>query len=135
MNLKTAKAIRLNIPELFACALTPSLNDRLWPEAAVRSAALLTHSRLSIEVPVHLRSPSVMMVPVQGSAELQPVPRRPCRAAPSRRSRTQDQEEAAAPLPHRECASPRSARSQEAGGWRGPRAPPRARLSNWGWYR
>ena len=75
----------------------------------------MTHNRLStIEVPVHLRSPGVM-IPVQASAEPQPVPLRPCRAAPSRRSRTQGQEEAAAPLLHRECASPRSARWQEAG--------------------
>ncbi len=112
-------------------------------EAAVRSAAFLTHSQLStIEVaensrpaffarrnepppkamprtgrgrlPVHLRSPGVM-VPVQASAEPQPVPRRPCRAAASRRARTQGQEAAAALLPHRECASLRSARWQEAG--------------------
>src|SRR4029077_11854959 len=85
------------------------------PETAVRSAALLTLSRLStIEVPVHLRSPGVM-VPVQASAERQPMPRRPYRAAPSRRSRTQGQEAAAAPLRHRERANPRSARWQEAG--------------------
>ena len=60
-----------------------------------------------------IRSPGAT-VPVQASAERQPMPRRPCRAAPSRRSRTQGQEAAAAPLPHRECASPRSARWQEA---------------------
>ena len=91
------------------------MNGRFAPEAAVRSAALLTHSPLStIEVPVHLRSPGEM-VPVQASAEPQPVPRRPCRAAPSRRSRTQGQEAAADLLSHRECASPRSARWQEAG--------------------
>src|SRR6266404_4088372 len=88
---------------------------RFVPEAAVRSAALLTHSRLStIEVPVHLRSPGVM-APVQASAEPQPVPPRPCRAAPSRRSRTQGQEAAATPLSHRECAGLRSARCQEVG--------------------
>ena len=66
-----------------------------------------THSRLStIEVPVHLRSPGVL-VPVQASAERRPMPRRPCRAAASRRSRTQGQEDAAAPLPTLEFASPR----------------------------
>src|SRR3984893_11261690 len=59
------------------------------------------------------------MVPVQASAEPQPRPQRPYRAAPSRRSRTQGQEAAAVPLPHRECASPRSARWQAAGRWRG----------------
>jgi hypothetical protein len=49
----------------------------------------MTHSRPStIEVPAHLRSPGVK-VPAQASAESQPVPRRPYRAAPSRRSRTQ----------------------------------------------
>jgi hypothetical protein len=85
------------------------------PKEAVRSAALSTHSRLStIEVPVHFRSPGVM-VPVRASAEPQPVPRRPCRAAASRRARTQGREAAAAPLPRRECASPQSARWQEAG--------------------
>jgi hypothetical protein len=55
------------------------------------------------------------MVPVQASAEPQSMPQRPYRAAPSRRSRTQGHEAAAVPLPHRECASPRSARWQEAG--------------------
>jgi hypothetical protein len=82
-------------PGAIAVTLMCSLISDLWAEG-------------------HLRSPGVM-VPVQASAAPQPVPRRPCRAAPSRRSRTQGQEVAAAPLPHRECASPRSARWQEAG--------------------
>lgn len=73
----------------------------------------ITHGRLSpTEAPIHLRSPSAM-VRVRASAEPQPVPRRPCQAAPSRRSRTRGQEEAATPLPRRECASPQSARWPE----------------------
>ena len=68
---------------------------------------LIDSRLLTIEAP--LRPPGAM-VPVQASVEPQPVPRRPCPAAPSRRSRTQGREAAAVPLPHRECASPRSAR-------------------------
>jgi hypothetical protein len=62
----------------------------------------------------YVRSPGEML-PVQASAESRPVPRRPCRAASSRRSRTRGQAAAATPLPYREFASPRSARWQEAG--------------------
>src|SRR6267154_4381770 len=94
---------------------TGGRRTQTFREPDVRTRMRLPYSRLStIEVPVHLRSPGEM-VPVQASARPQPVPRRPCRAAPSRRLRTQDQEEAAAPVSYRECAGPRSARWQEAG--------------------
>src|SRR6266576_2312048 len=77
-------------------ALEYQTNERPLCAKSGRSVSgAFDHSRLStIEVPVHLRSPGVM-VPVQASARPQPVPRRPCRAAPSRRSRTQGQEAAA----------------------------------------
>jgi hypothetical protein len=60
-------------------------------------------------------SPGVM-APVQTSAESLPMPQRPYRAAsPSRRSRAQGQEAAAAPLPHRERATRDAGRKRDGG--------------------
>src|SRR5712671_5850799 len=75
---------------------TEGRRTQTFREPDVRTRMRLPYSRLStIEALVHLRSPGVI-VPVQASARPQPVPRLPCRAAPSRRSRTQGQEEPAA---------------------------------------
>jgi hypothetical protein len=102
-------------PSHLACKAEPALlrrSSEACPQLAkadVRALTWgsgLTHCRLStIEVPVHLRSPGVM-VAEQASAEPQPAPRRPCRAAPSRRSQTQEPAKTGRPLSTPRTRSP-----------------------------